>query len=335
VVAAEDRATSTTTGGATVTVVIPTHDRLALLMRTLQSVVQQEQVTVQVVVVDDGSSDGTSAALQELGWACLRVIRHERGRGVSAARNAGLAAATTPWVAFVDDDDLWAPDKLAAQLRAIEEQPPARWACGGAVHVDGDLRFLRYSVPPAPGSAAGELARRNAVPGGGSGVLVDRALAQEVGGFDEQMSILADWDFNVRLVHRSPVAVVHRPLVGYYVHSDSMFHDPRGLQAEMRYMERKYAADPAAGTVAIDWAAASERLVRMAWYLGDRRTALGLVLQAARVPGSARVAARGVRRVSGRVLRRRRGLTPVPAYGDDLFDAAETEAWLQHFRRPG
>jgi len=317
---------------ARVTVVIPTHNRRSLLMRTLRSVVQQQGVTVEIVVVDDGGSDGTSEALRELGWAGLRVIRHERGRGVSAARNAGLAVVTTPWVAFVDDDDLWAPDKLAAQLRVIEEQPPARWACGGAVHIDGDLRFLRYSVPPAPGPVAGELARRNAIPGGGSGVLVDRALAEEVGGFDEQISILADWDFNVRLANRSPVAVVDRPLVGYYVHSDSMFHDPRGLQAEMHYLERKYAADPAAGTIAIDWAAASERLARMAWYLGDRRTALRLVLRAAPVRGSAAVALRGARRISGRVVRRRLGMTPQPAYGDDLFDPAGTEAWLAPFR---
>ncbi|SDY79609.1 Glycosyl transferase family 2 [Modestobacter sp. DSM 44400] len=317
------------------TVVIPMRNRRDLLLRTLESVARQEEVELEVVVVvDDGGTDGTADELRRLGWTNLRVLRHEQSKGVSAARNAGLGVATTPWVAFVDDDDLWAPDKLRALLAAVRDQPPARWACGGAVRVDAGLDFLRYAVPPASGQVAAELSRRNAIPGGGSGIVVDRLLAHEVGGFDEQMSILADWDFNVRLARRSPVAVVSRPLVGYYVHSDSMFHDSRGLQAEMRYMERKYAAHPGAGVGAIDWAAASERLLRMAYYLGDRRTALRLVLRAVFIPGSASVAARGAARVLERLVRRRLKLSPVPAHGDELFDREQVESWLAAYRSP-
>jgi glycosyltransferase involved in cell wall biosynthesis len=316
-----------------VTVVVPTRNRRDLVARTLHSVAHQERVAVEIVVVDDGGDDGTADALGRLAWTNLRVIRHERSKGVSAARNAGLAAARTPWVAFVDDDDLWAPDKLRSQLEAVCAQRPARWACGGAVHLDARLEFLRYAEPPAPGDVSGELARRNAVPGGGSGILVDRALAREVGGFDEQMSILADWDFNLRLSRRSPMAVVDRPLVGYYVHSDSMFHDPRGMLGELRYMERKYAADPTTGPIAIDWVATSERLMRMAFHLGDRRTLLRVAFRAALHRESAVAALRAAARMSRRATSRWLvGRVPPAA---DRSRTGAAPAWVAAYRDPG
>jgi glycosyltransferase involved in cell wall biosynthesis len=99
-----------------VTVVIPTHNRKELLDRTLRSVLAQEDVDLSVVVVDDGSADGTEAFVQALADPRVSVVRHPEARGVSAARNTGIARATTTWLAFVDDDDLWAPTKLRAQL---------------------------------------------------------------------------------------------------------------------------------------------------------------------------------------------------------------------------
>ncbi len=112
-----------------VTVVIPTRDRRELLLRTLDSVLRQEDVALDVVVVDDGGTDGSADAVENLQLPNVRVLRHQRSRGVSAARNAGLRTVTAPWVAFVDDDDLWAPTKLRAQLTSLEQRPDARWSC--------------------------------------------------------------------------------------------------------------------------------------------------------------------------------------------------------------
>ena len=104
-----------------ISVVIPTHNRSALLSRTLASALAQRGVEMRVIVVDDGSRDETAAMLARVGDPRLTILRHEQARGVSAARNAGIAAATGEWVAFLDDDDLWSPTKLAEQVSAATD----------------------------------------------------------------------------------------------------------------------------------------------------------------------------------------------------------------------
>ena len=101
-----------------ISVVIPTHGRWPLLQRALQAALGQQDVEVEVVVVDDGSPDETAARLAQIDDARLRVVHHAVATGVSRARNDGIAAARAPWLAFLDDDDLWAPRKCADQLAA-------------------------------------------------------------------------------------------------------------------------------------------------------------------------------------------------------------------------
>ena len=101
-----------------VSVVIPTRDRSRLLGLTLHSVLWQRGVVVVVVVVDDGSTDDTAQTVAGLADPRVRLVRHDTAQGVSAARNRGITEAHGRWVAFLDDDDLWAPDKLACQLQA-------------------------------------------------------------------------------------------------------------------------------------------------------------------------------------------------------------------------
>ena len=131
-----------------VTVVIPTHNRRELLHRTLRSVLAQRDVGLSVLVVDDGSAEEVAPSVEALGDPRVTVLRHPVARGVSAARNTGIAAATTPWVAFVDDDDLWAPVKLRAQLDALAATQGARWACTGSINVDLACRTSRWDLPP-------------------------------------------------------------------------------------------------------------------------------------------------------------------------------------------
>ena len=159
-----------------VTVVIPTRDRLPLLLRTLGTVLGQEDVDLSVVVVDEASSDGT-AAFGGSGDPRVRTLRHERPEGVARARNHGVRTATTPWVAFVDDDDLWAPRKLRDQLGAIGRDGDAPGPAS-AVSVDPDLRIVRHSPVPRERDVADHILCYNHIPGGGSGVLVDRARAR-------------------------------------------------------------------------------------------------------------------------------------------------------------
>src|ERR671931_448444 len=115
-----------------VTVVVPTHGRWDLLSTAaLPASLGQEGVDLEVVVVDDGSTDATAEGLARIEDPRLRVVRHDRPHGVAQARNAGIAAARGEWVALLDDDDLWAPWKLRAQLDAAVAER-AVFAYGGS-----------------------------------------------------------------------------------------------------------------------------------------------------------------------------------------------------------
>jgi glycosyltransferase involved in cell wall biosynthesis len=217
-----------------------------------------------------------------LGDPRVRVVRHDTPQGVSQARNTGLEQVESRWVAFLDDDDLWAPDKLSAQLDALREQPQAQWACTGAVLIDSCGRVTGVAYPPPDPDVSGLLLSTNVVPGGGSGVLVATALAREVGGFDTALSNLADWDFYLRLCLRSPVAAAQAPLVGYRVHTGGMAHDIERSSRELAYLDVKYHRERQAGGVRLDRGVWLQYLARLAYSRGDRWTSLHLALRSAR-----------------------------------------------------
>jgi len=263
---------------AEVAVIIPTHNRRQLLMRTLHSVLAQDDVDIEVVVVDDGGSDDTGPAVGRLADWRVALIRHPEPCGVSAARNTGIKKASAPWLAFVDDDDLWAPRKLRSQLDAVAADPSSQWSCTGSVNIDRQCKLISSAEPPRDPDVAGALLATNVIPGGGSGVLASRELARTVGGFDEALSNLADWDFYLRLGLRSPVAVVSRPLLGYYVHRQGMAHNARRSDLEYRYLEVKYQRERAQRRIPFDHETRLFYLSSMAFRNGDRW--LGLRMEA-------------------------------------------------------
>lgn len=101
-----------------VSIVIPTRNRAVFLSHALKSALRQRDVTFEVIVVDEASTDQTPTLLAAVDDRRVRVIRHDVVRGLPAARNHGADAARGDWLAFLDDDDLWAPDKLLRQLEA-------------------------------------------------------------------------------------------------------------------------------------------------------------------------------------------------------------------------
>jgi glycosyltransferase involved in cell wall biosynthesis len=204
-----------------VTVVVPTRNRARVCAQPLRSILGQREVELEVVVADEPSTDDTPAMLAALGDERVSVVRHDVARGLPAARNAGTVRARTPWVAWCDDDDLWAPDKLAAQLHAAEEAGAA-WAIGGAVLVDAELEVMGHQAVPARDEVLDELVVRNAVPGGGSGVLAATDAVHDAGMFDESLASCEDWDLWLRLARREAPAVLDRPLVAFRTWGGSM-----------------------------------------------------------------------------------------------------------------
>jgi glycosyltransferase involved in cell wall biosynthesis len=306
-----------------VSVVVPTHNRSGLLALTLRSVLWQRDVDLEVVVVDDGSTDDTAEVVAALGDPRLRRVHHPTPKGVSAARNRGIAEAGGQWVAFVDDDDLWAPDKLARQLQAARDTGRA-WAYAGAVKVDIEQRLLGGSTPPPPPEEVmARLPRWNPMPGGCSNAIASSTLLQATGPFDRQLVNLADWDLWIRLARAGgPPALVPGPLVGYRHHGGNRSLDTDLIVREARMIERRY------GT-ALDWGGIYRYLAWLCVRSGRRREGLRH-FGAAAVRGQARWVASDL---SG-LLRDR---LPVPALGRRRQDqhqrwGAEAEAWLASLR---
>ncbi len=254
-----------------VTVVIPTRDRWGMLRATLATVLTQRDVNLEVVVVDDGSSTAPAHFPQD---RRIRLLRNEESQGVAEARNAGLAAAEGPYVAFTDDDDLWAPDKLSAQLRAMGTTG-AGWSSCGAVVVDSELRIQNNQRASQSGDVGSRILAANVVPGGGSGVVADTALVRRVGGFDPAFHMVADWDLWIRLGLAAPLVAVDRPLVVYRMHAGGMSWRHDRTYGELRALEAKYAGERAARGVEMNWP-------RLEYWLGDRKQRAGDRVGAAR-----------------------------------------------------
>jgi glycosyltransferase involved in cell wall biosynthesis len=225
-----------------VSVVVPTKNRDALLRQTLQTIGWQQDVAFEALVVDDGSADSAlvEGIVTDLADPRFRVLRHDWSRGVSAARNHGAREARAPWVAFCDDDDLWAPDKLAKQLDAARRSPTAGWIYVGSVNITYGNRVVGGEPPPTPDEIAERLEESNIVPGGSSGVIARRSVLLDVGGFDPALQPLADWDLWLRTLRVSRPAYVAEPLVAYRVHATNMSLNTRRVEADFVTVAGRY-----------------------------------------------------------------------------------------------
>jgi glycosyltransferase involved in cell wall biosynthesis len=207
-----------------VSIIIPTHNRPDLLQLAVRSALAQDGVSLELIIVDDGSTDNTPSVTSSFADPRVRVLRHDRPAGVSVARNDGIGLARGQWIAFLDDDDLWAPDKLSAQVAAAG-RTRAAWVYVGSVNVTLGNRVVGGAPPPPPDDVVSGLRSSNVVPGGCSGVLASAVALRSVRGFDPDLGPLADWDLWLRLAERGAPACVCRPLVAYRVHARNLSLD--------------------------------------------------------------------------------------------------------------
>jgi glycosyltransferase involved in cell wall biosynthesis len=266
-----------------VSVVIPTRSRWHLLSTAaLPSAREQENVDVEVIVVDDGSQDETPARLAELDDPRVRVIRHESSRGVAVARNAGIEAARGRWVSFLDDDDVWSPRKLRAQVDSADAAGAVfAYSSGGAL--DASRNFLFAVAAPNPATVTESLLQWNVIWCGCSNVLARSDVVAELGGFDEQLVQLADWDLWIRLALAGSAAATSDVLVGYVMHDESMLlTDRREVFPEMDYLVAKHGDAARAHGVRLDEALFARWVARGHRRAGRRSQAARTYLRGAR-----------------------------------------------------
>ena len=197
-----------------VSVVVPVFNPGQVLRRSIESVLAQTYADFECIVVDDGSTEDVSW-VADLDDGRVRLVR-QANRGVSVARNVGVAAASSTYVAFLDQDDEWLPDKLERQMTSVDAHPDAAFWCTRFVWVSAS--DSRESDPTSP-TYLGLLADQHVCL---SSTVVNRRAYDEIGGHDPLLSQMQDYDLFLRLAMVAPPPVlVNEPLVRYHLHGDN------------------------------------------------------------------------------------------------------------------
>ncbi len=219
--------------------------------------------------------------------------------GVSAARNVGIAAAHAPWIALLDDDDLWAPSKLRLQLDAAAATH-ADFAFTGGVAIDRQGRVTSSeSAPRADSNLHRRLLSSRVIPYIASNVITSASLIERAGVFDTALQHLADWDFVLRLSQAGAAVAVDEPLIAYRLHGANMQIDDTGLMDELRYLNEKYTEASAANAASIDMAGWWRWRINARRLAGDRRGTAAAYIRLARVTRNPQDAIRGVAMMLG------------------------------------
>jgi glycosyltransferase involved in cell wall biosynthesis len=201
----------------TISVVIPTYNRKATVRRAIDSVLAQTRKPAEIIIVDDGSADGTAEMLAQAYGRSIRLIPQENG-GASRARNTGITAATGALIAFLDSDDVWEPEKLAAQTGALEgSRAVLNYTNYRYLGREGSDTFADIGLALADERAVFErpLELLTRWHGGGqhlSGTLVGRQALLDVGLFDTRLRIAEDTKLFFSLARRGPFSLLRRPL---------------------------------------------------------------------------------------------------------------------------
>jgi glycosyltransferase involved in cell wall biosynthesis len=195
------------TKGPLTSVVIPTHNRAALLARAIRSVQAQTYDNLEIIVVDDLSTDNTRDIVQGFGDPRIRYIRHETNRGGSAARNTGIRAARGDVIAFLDDDDEWDPLKTEEQLQLLDRYD----AVMCMYSIDGTI----VRSPERDIAVTLDELRRGLVRGASASALMVRSHVVKNIMFDEKLPNCQDWDLCIGIAQKYSIGCLDKPLVRY------------------------------------------------------------------------------------------------------------------------
>jgi glycosyltransferase involved in cell wall biosynthesis len=264
-----------------VSVVLPTYNRAATLRRALLSVLGQSERDLELIVVDDGSTDDTAAVLAAIDDPRLQVLT-QGNRGPASARNAGIRAARAALIAFQDSDDEWLPTKLAAQLALLEAGPAEVGWIGGAHLSYGAGKVLRETcVSPDTSADAVERQLLAGAPWVTPLWLVRRQLLLDAGLFDESLPCLEDWDLLLKLVQRCRFNGLSDVVLVRFGQADSVFGDfakrKAGLSTLLRRHRQRWLREPA---LYARWCASLGRLHALAGERQDSRYWLREALRA-------------------------------------------------------
>jgi len=199
-------------------VIIPVYNRPEMVRRAINSIVSQPFPAFEIIVVNDGSKDSTGEVLQEVAGTIdvpLHIINHPENRGVSAARNSGIKAAESEWIALLDSDDEWKPEKLERQQEFHQKHPELKISQSNEIWIRNGNRVNKREIHRKVGGRIFKESLKLCLVSP-SATVIHRSIFDEIGYFDESLPACEDYDFWLRVLTKYPIGLLDEPLLTRY-----------------------------------------------------------------------------------------------------------------------
>jgi glycosyltransferase involved in cell wall biosynthesis len=232
---------------ASVSVILPTYNRAQLLNISINSVLSQTYRDFELILIDDCSTDSTSSVLDSITDDRVRVIKNTSNKGIAAVRNIGVMNSRGKYIAFLDDDDEWLPDKLEKQVKIIEESSPVLGCVytGIIIIMDGSNNTSQTKVSHFRKNILNNLLFNNFITT--STMLIKKECFEKTGLFDESIPYGEDYDMWIRIAEIFEFENISEPLVKYRIHSNSISANHgaiiKGLETLMSKHESLFASN--------------------------------------------------------------------------------------------
>ena len=196
-----------------ISVVIPTYNRIELLKRSIDSVINQTIKPSEIIIVDDGSNDGTEAMVKKK-YDSVKLIK-QKNKGVSAARNSGIKASSGEWICFLDSDDEWKNDKLEKQITAVANNSDYKFFHSNEIWIKNGKRINQKKKHKKYG---GDIFKKclDMCRISPSSVLIDKNIFEEIGFFNENLVVCEDYELWLRICDKYEVFFIDEPLIFKY-----------------------------------------------------------------------------------------------------------------------
>lgn len=196
-----------------ISVVIPTYNRIELLKRSIDSVINQTIKPFEIIIVDDGSNDGTEAMVKKK-YDSLKLIK-QKNKGASAARNSGIKASSGEWICFLDSDDEWKNDKLEKQITAVANNSDYKFFHSNEIWIKNGKRINQKKKHKKYG---GDIFKKclDMCRISPSSVLIDKSIFEEIGFFNENLVVCEDYELWLRICDKYEVFFIDEPLIIKY-----------------------------------------------------------------------------------------------------------------------
>ncbi|MEY2977560.1 MAG: glycosyltransferase family 2 protein [Prochlorotrichaceae cyanobacterium] len=224
-----------------ISIIVPTYNSERFIVKTINSALEQTFSNFELIIVDDCSRDQTVSIVERIEDSRIRCFSHDVNIGIAANRNRGLAKATGQYVAFLDHDDLWLPDKLMMQLEALEQNPQASVAYSWVHRIDEDGHLIRqHAHPHYTGNIYKKLLITNFLVTA-SNPLIRMDCLENIGGFDESIYGADDWDLFLRLAEKYEFVLLKHYHIQYRIVAGSGISNyPKLEQGTLKVLDKAF-----------------------------------------------------------------------------------------------